>query len=58
MLGAALAFRSGLSLALAAGVAAVLLWRIRDEERLLRAEFGAQWDAYAARTWRVVPFVF
>lgn len=29
--------------------------RIREEERLLRAEFGAAYDAYAARVKRFVP---
>ncbi len=36
----------------------VLLWRIRDEEALLRREFGPAWDAYAERSWRLIPFVF
>jgi protein-S-isoprenylcysteine O-methyltransferase Ste14 len=58
MLGTALLFRSGLGLALAAAVVAVLLWRIPDEERLMQREFGAEWDAYAARTWRLLPYVF
>lgn len=58
MVGAALLFRSGVGLALAAAVVAVLLWRIPDEERLMRSEFGAEWDAYAGRTWRVLPYVF
>lgn len=33
-------------------------WRIRDEERLLAAHFGAAWEAYARRTKRIVPYVF
>ncbi len=36
----------------------VLLWRIHDEEALMRAEFGAEWDGYTARTWRMIPLLF
>ncbi len=32
-----------------------LLARIRAEERLLRAQFGAEYDAYRARTSRMIP---
>jgi predicted kinase/protein-S-isoprenylcysteine O-methyltransferase Ste14 len=56
-LGLALVFRSGVGLALVGGVTLVLLWRIRDEELLLHREFGAEWEAYARRSWRLLPFV-
>jgi protein-S-isoprenylcysteine O-methyltransferase Ste14 len=56
--GLALVFRSWPALALAAVVKLVLLWRIRDEEALMAEEFGAEWDAYARRTWRLAPFVY
>ena len=56
--GIALVFRSWLALALVAPVLAVLLWRIADEEALLRGEFGAEWEAYARRTRRLVPYVW
>jgi protein-S-isoprenylcysteine O-methyltransferase Ste14 len=36
----------------------VLAWRIHDEEALLREEFGADWEAYSRRSWRVIPFVY
>lgn len=36
----------------------VLLWRIYAEEALLRQEFGAAWESYCAKTWRLIPFVF
>lgn len=55
--GYALVFRSWLALALAAPLLAVLVWRIHDEEALMAREFGAEWAAYAARSWRLVPFV-
>jgi protein-S-isoprenylcysteine O-methyltransferase Ste14 len=53
--GVALVFRSGLALALVAPILAVLVWRIADEEALLREAFGAEWDAYAGRTARLLP---
>jgi protein-S-isoprenylcysteine O-methyltransferase Ste14 len=56
--GIGLVFRSWLAMALAALSTAVLVWRIRDEEALLRDEFGRGWDAYARRSWRLVPFVY
>ena len=36
---------------------AAILLRIREEEKLLRAQFGADYDAYAARVKRFVPGV-
>jgi protein-S-isoprenylcysteine O-methyltransferase Ste14 len=56
--GIALVFSSWLALAVVAGVAVVLAWRIHDEETLMRARFGAEWTAYSKRTWRLCPFVF
>jgi protein-S-isoprenylcysteine O-methyltransferase Ste14 len=35
-----------------------LVGRIRAEERLLREHFGAKYDAYCKRTWRLVPRVY
>ncbi|KAK8852029.1 isoprenylcysteine carboxyl methyltransferase [Apiospora arundinis] len=32
--------------------------RIREEEKMLRAEFGADWEAWHARTARLVPGIF
>lgn len=58
MVGTALLFRSGLGLALAAAVVAVLLWRIPDEEQLMHREFGAEWETCAGRTWRLLPYVY
>jgi protein-S-isoprenylcysteine O-methyltransferase Ste14 len=36
----------------------VLLARIASEERLLSETFGAEYDAYRARTWRLLPYVY
>jgi protein-S-isoprenylcysteine O-methyltransferase Ste14 len=57
-LGVALVFRSWLALILVAALTLVLLWRIADEESLMRQEFGAEWDAYTARSWRIVPYLY
>jgi protein-S-isoprenylcysteine O-methyltransferase Ste14 len=57
-LGASLAFNSWLALALVGGLLVVLMWRIEDEEKLMGAHFGAEWEAYCARTWRLIPLVY
>jgi protein-S-isoprenylcysteine O-methyltransferase Ste14 len=54
-LGWALVFRSGVGLLLTAVLLVPLVARIRDEERLLATEFGAEWDAYCRHTWRLIP---
>ncbi|HLI62663.1 MAG TPA: isoprenylcysteine carboxylmethyltransferase family protein [Terriglobales bacterium] len=56
--GWALAFRSGVGLLLAAMYVPPLLARIRAEERLLQSQFGAEYDAYRARTSRLIPGVY
>lgn len=58
MIGGALVFRSGVGLLIAAVVLVPILARIAYEETLLRSRFGAEYDAYRARTWRLVPFVY
>jgi protein-S-isoprenylcysteine O-methyltransferase Ste14 len=58
MLGWGLAFRSGVGVVLAVLSLAVLLARIQAEERLLSETFGAEYDAYRARTWRLIPYVY
>jgi protein-S-isoprenylcysteine O-methyltransferase Ste14 len=57
-LGWVLAFRSGLGVVLAASLLVPLVARIRSEERLLHEHFGAQYEAYCARTWRLVPGIY
>ena len=56
--GWALAFRSGIGLLLAALLLPPLLARIHAEESLLRAAFGAEYDAYRARTSRLIPGLY
>jgi protein-S-isoprenylcysteine O-methyltransferase len=36
----------------------VFLHRIQVEERVLADAFGARWDAYRARTWRLLPGLY
>jgi protein-S-isoprenylcysteine O-methyltransferase Ste14 len=58
MLGWGLAFRSGVGVVIAVLSLGVLLARIEAEERLLSESFGAEYEAYRARTWRLVPYVY
>lgn len=57
-LGWALAFRSGAGVLLVALLLPPLLARIRSEEALLRSQFGAEYQAYCRRTWRLIPWVY
>ncbi|WP_315918625.1 isoprenylcysteine carboxylmethyltransferase family protein [Mesorhizobium sp. SP-1A] len=56
--GWALAFRSAVGLILAALFIPPLIVRIHSEERLLAQHFGAAYEAYRARTWRLVPYIY
>jgi protein-S-isoprenylcysteine O-methyltransferase Ste14 len=57
-LGWALAFRSMVGVLLTALMLVPLLARIRAEEALLLSQFGAEYDAYRARTSRLIPGIF
>jgi protein-S-isoprenylcysteine O-methyltransferase Ste14 len=57
-LGWGLAFRSGVGVLISALIIPPLVARIRSEERLLRAQFGAEYDAYCARTSRLIPGLY
>jgi protein-S-isoprenylcysteine O-methyltransferase Ste14 len=58
MVGWALAFRAGVGLLLTASLVPPLVARMHAEERLLQSQFGAEYDAYRARTWRVIPGIY
>jgi protein-S-isoprenylcysteine O-methyltransferase Ste14 len=58
MLGWALTFRSGVGVLLTAVAIPILIARIHSEERLLHEHFGAEYDIYCARTWRLIPWVY
>lgn len=56
--GWALAFRSVVGVLLAALLIPPLLARISAEEKLLSSQFGGAYEAYRARTWRLIPGLF
>ncbi|MGA7313090.1 MAG: isoprenylcysteine carboxylmethyltransferase family protein [Silvibacterium sp.] len=58
MLGWGLAFRAWAGVVVAAALLVPLVARIRSEERLLREHFGAEYDAYVAGTWRLIPGIY
>ena len=57
-LGWALAFRSGVGIVLVALQMIPLHARMNSEERLLAETFGAEYQAYRARTWRLLPGIY
>lgn len=58
MLGWGLAFRGWSGIVIALLLLIPLVLRIHAEERLLRAHFGAEYDAYVKRTWRLLPLIY
>jgi protein-S-isoprenylcysteine O-methyltransferase Ste14 len=57
-LGFALLFRSWIGFAALILALGVFMLRIRDEEALMQAEFGQEWEAYCKRSWRLIPFIY
>jgi protein-S-isoprenylcysteine O-methyltransferase Ste14 len=57
-LGWALAFRAGVGVALTLLMIVPLVARMRSEERLLADRFGSEYEAYRARTWRLIPYLY
>jgi protein-S-isoprenylcysteine O-methyltransferase Ste14 len=53
-----LIFRSKIVLIAAPAYLIGTLLRITDEERLFTETFGAEYEQYRARTWRLLPFVY
>jgi protein-S-isoprenylcysteine O-methyltransferase Ste14 len=56
--GWALAFRSAVGLLLTALLLPPLIARMNSEEKLLRSQFGAEYDAYFAHTSRLIPHIY
>ncbi len=56
--GWALAFRSLVGVALAALMIPPFVARMRSEEALLGSQFGEEYEAYRARTWRLIPGLY
>ncbi|WDD91260.1 isoprenylcysteine carboxylmethyltransferase family protein [Burkholderia sp. FERM BP-3421] len=57
-LGWSLAFRSLAGIVLTALLLPPLVARMHAEEKLLHDQFGDEYDAYRARTWRLIPGVY
>jgi protein-S-isoprenylcysteine O-methyltransferase Ste14 len=57
-LGWVLAFRSVVGLLLVIAMIWPVVGRIRSEEALLRTRFGDEYDAYRARTTRLIPGIY
>ena len=53
-----LAFRSIVGLVLAALMIPPLIARIHAEERLLTSQFGAEYEVYRRKTWRLIPGLY
>jgi len=56
--GLPLIFRSQLVFPFLALIVVFVAARIRQEEKLLAEQFGAEFEAYRRRTWRLLPFVY
>jgi protein-S-isoprenylcysteine O-methyltransferase Ste14 len=57
--GWSLAFRSGVGVLVTALLIPPIIARIYAEEALLRSQFGAEYDAFRAKTkWRLIPGVW
>jgi protein-S-isoprenylcysteine O-methyltransferase Ste14 len=56
--GLSLTFRSWIGLIASFAFVGFILLRIRDEEALMHAEFGQEWEEYCQRTWRLIPLVY
>lgn len=59
VLGQGLTFGNWVALlVLVGGVTGALAWRIAVETRALRGHFGAEYEAYAKRSWALIPWVW
>jgi protein-S-isoprenylcysteine O-methyltransferase Ste14 len=57
-IGWALVFRAGVGVLIATLQLIPLSARIQSEERLLAEHFGADYESYRARTWRLLPGIY
>lgn len=58
MLGWGLGFRAVAGVVLTLLMIPPLVARMHAEEALLQSQFGGEYDAYRARTWRLIPWVY
>ncbi len=57
-LGMAILFRSWITMMALPFLLALLIFRLTNEEKLLREEFGGQWVEYVRRSWRLIPYIY
>jgi len=57
-IGLSLLFCSWIGLALTMIFAAIVFYRIQDEEELMGKAFGQEWETYCQKSWRLIPRVF
>jgi protein-S-isoprenylcysteine O-methyltransferase Ste14 len=57
-LGWGVAFRTGIGIVLTVLLIPPLIARMDAEEALLSARFGKEYEAYRARTWRLIPWIW
>ena len=57
-IGWALAFRSAVGLLFTLLLLLPLVARMNSEEKLLHDQFGSEYEAYRARTWRLLPHLY
>jgi protein-S-isoprenylcysteine O-methyltransferase Ste14 len=57
-IGQSLLFRSWLGVGLTLLAMAIVLFRIHDEEIMMRREFGKEWEAYARKIRRLIPLLW
>ena len=57
-IGLSFLFRSWIGLAASIPFLGVLLFRINDEEALMHAEFGSEWETYRRQSWRLIPYLY
>lgn len=58
VLGLSFLFRSWIGLIALILMAVGLLFRIKDEERVLHKEFGLEWETYRQQSWRFIPYLY
>jgi protein-S-isoprenylcysteine O-methyltransferase Ste14 len=56
--GLSLTFNSWIGLLGSIAFIAIILFRIRDEETLMREEFGQEWEEYCKHARRLIPFIY
>jgi protein-S-isoprenylcysteine O-methyltransferase Ste14 len=56
--GLAFLFRSWVGIIFSVCFIGLILFRIRDEETAMSAEFGEEWERYYKNTWRLLPKIY